>query len=337
MISRSTHDPKKILILGFDDAQILDITGPMEILTSASDEMPRQAYDVTLAGPNALSLKTTCGIKLSVDLSFPDLTNADLRRVDTLIVAGGRGMRRNLLDPHLVNIVQKTAKHARRIASVCTGAFVLAAAGLLDGKRAVTHWMYCDALARNFPKVTVDQDAIYVRDGNVWTSAGVTAGMDLSLALVEDDLGRELALDVARQKVMFMMRPGGQSQFSAHLAAQKPQDRPLSELLQYIVDNVDRDLSVPALARHAAMSERNFARHFTKETGTTPARFVEAARLQTARQKLEEATFPIDQVAHQSGFTNAERMRRAFHRHLGISPQDYRARFGRSPTTTYSA
>ena len=337
MTLRSNQVPKKILILGFQDAQILDITGPVEILTSASDATPDRAYEVILAGPNSSSIKTTCGLKLSVDRSFKDLSPSDCQNIDTLVVAGGRGMRQNVSDPDLMKVVQQTAKHARRVTSVCTGAFVLAAAGLLNGKRAVTHWMYCDALARNFPTVTVDQDAIYVRDGAVWTSAGVTAGMDLALALVEDDLGRELALDIARQKVMFMMRPGGQSQFSAHLAAQQPQDRPLSDLLQWILDNVDRDLSVPALAQHVAMSERNFARHFTKETGTTPARFVEAARLQAARQKLEEAAVPIDQIAYQSGFTNAERMRRAFQRHLGISPQDYRARFGRNPATAQTA
>ncbi len=332
MTPHPKQPPKKILILGFRDAQILDITGPMEILTSASDAMPHRAYEVMLAGPNSSSIKTTCGLSLSVDRSFRELSPSECRHIDTLIVAGGRGMRQHVSDPELIKVVQQTAKHARRITSVCTGAFVLAAAGLLNGKRAVTHWMYCDALSRSFPSVTVDQDAIYVRDGKVWTSAGVTAGMDLALALVEDDLGRELALDIARQKVMFMMRPGGQSQFSAHLAAQQPQDRPLSDLLQWIVDNVDRDLSVPALAQHAAMSERNFARHFTKETGTTPARFVEAARLQAARQKLEEDAISMDQIAHQSGFSNAERMRRAFQRHLGISPQDYRARFGRTPT-----
>ncbi len=321
--------PRQVVIAGFDGAQILDITGPAEIFASVGQDRSAPAYEVVLAGPRKSALSTTCGIDLSVDKAFGDFKAEDYRGIDTLVIAGGVGMRKNTSNAALMNFVTNAARHARRVTSVCTGAFVLAAAGLLDGKRAVTHWMYCNALEKNFPDITVDADAIYVRDGHVWTSAGVTAGMDLSLALIEEDLGRDVAIEIARQHVMFVMRPGGQSQFSAHLAAQQNHDRPFGDLLGWIAENVDKDLSVPSLARQAAMSERNFARQFTRETGTTPARFVEAARVQAARQLLEESARPIDQIAFQSGFSNAERMRRTFHRHLGISPQDYRARFGR--------
>lgn len=330
-----TSARRQVVIAGFDGAQILDITGPAEIFASVGQDRSAPAYDVILAGPRRTALSTTCGIDLSVDKAFNDFSTEDYRSIDTLIIAGGFGMRKNTSDADLMHFVEHAARHARRVTSVCTGAFVLAAAGLLDGKRAVTHWMYCNALERNFPRVTVDADAIYVRDGHVWTSAGVTAGMDLSLALIEEDLGRDVALKVARQHVMFIMRPGGQSQFSAHLAAQQNHDKPLGDLLEWIVENVNQDLSVPSLARQAAMSERNFARHFSRETGTTPARFVEAARVQAARRLLEESNRPIDQVAYQSGFSNAERMRRTFHRHLGISPLDYRTRFGRHPQTVF--
>ncbi len=321
---------KHIVILGCDDAQILDVTGPAEILQSAAELNGKNAYQVTLVGPRRDFISTTCGINLSVDRSFKQFTPEEIRNIDTLVVAGGRGMRRDAANVDLMRFVGKTAKTARRVTSVCTGAFILAAAGLLDGRRAATHWMYCDALKRNFPGIDVDQDAIYVRDGKVWTSAGVTAGMDLALALVEEDLGREVALEVARQKVMFMMRPGGQSQYSSHLAAQQSQDTPIGRLMKWILENVSDNLSVPELARQIAMSERNFARQFAKETGTTPARFVEAARVEAARRSLEEGCLHIDQISMECGFSNAERMRRAFHRHLGISPQDYRARFGKT-------
>lgn len=325
---------KHIVILACDDAQILDITGPAEIFQSAAELSGTDAYQVTLVGQRRDFITTTCGINLSVNRSFKQFTPEEVRNIDTLVVAGGRGMRRNAANNDIMRFVEKAAKKARRVTSVCTGAFILAAAGLLDGRRAATHWMYCDTLERNFPGIAVDQDAIYVRDGNVWTSAGVTAGMDLALALVEDDLGREVALEVARQKVMFMMRPGGQSQYSSHLAAQQSQDTPMGRLMKWILDNVSDNLSVPELARQAAMSERNFARQFAKETGTTPARFVEAARVEAARRSLEEGTLHIDQISMSCGFTNAERMRRAFHRHLGISPQDYRARFGKDTGRT---
>jgi transcriptional regulator GlxA family with amidase domain len=215
----------------------------------------------------------------------------------------------------------------RRLAAVCTGTFLLAEAGLLDGRRATTHWRACEQLARRYPTITVERDPIFVRDGNVHTSAGVTAGMDLALALVEADHGRALALRVARELVMFLQRPGGQSQFSTQLAVQTADREPLRELQARIADHLADDLSVPALAAQVAMSERNFARMFTREVGLTPARFVERARVEGARRRLEESADSTDMVAAQSGFASAEVMRRSFVRLLGVPPSAYRGRF----------
>src|SRR5262249_52522221 len=192
-----------------------------------------------------------------------------------------------------------------------TGTFILAATGLLDGRRATTHWAWCASLASMFPAVHVDPDPIFVRDGNLYSSAGVTAGMDLALSLVEEDLGRTAALETARQLVLFLRRPGGQSQFSAQLSAQAAERQPLRELVAWIVDHPDADLSVEALARRAAMSPRHFARVFTREVGTTPARYVETVRVEAARRRLEEATNGVDAIADACGFGTAETMRRA--------------------------
>jgi transcriptional regulator GlxA family with amidase domain len=203
----------------------------------------------------------------------------------------------------------------------------LAAAGLLDGRRATTHWGWCDTLAESFPTVAVEPDRIFVRDGNVWTSAGVTAGIDLALAMVEEDLGREVALAVARRLVVFLKRPGGQSQFSAQLAGQLAERQPLGELQAWVADNLDDDLSVERLAERAAMSTRNFSRTFRREVGVTPARFVERARVEGARRLLEESSASVDEIAARCGFGTAETMRRTFLRSLHVTPTDYRRRF----------
>jgi transcriptional regulator GlxA family with amidase domain len=215
----------------------------------------------------------------------------------------------------------------RRFGSVCTGAFILAEAGLLDGRRATTHWGSCALLAQRYPRVSVDPNPIFVRDGNVYTSAGVTAGMDLALALVEEDHGHEVALGVARELVLFLRRPGGQSQFSAQLAVQSADRAPLRDLQAWIADNLGGDLSVPALAAHAAMSPRNFARVFTQEVGVTPARFVEQARVEAACRRLEESANGVDAIAAECGFGSTESMRRAFLRRLRVPPSAYRHRF----------
>ena len=211
-------------------------------------------------------------------------------------------------------------------ASVCTGAFLLAAAGLLDERRAVTHWTRCAELATRFPSVHVEPDPIFIRDGDVWTSAGVTAGIDLSLALVEDDLGRALALDVARQLVVFLKRPGGQAQFSAALSLQKSGER-FGELHAWIAENLAADLSVGVLAARVGMSERSFVRHYRAQTGTTPARSIEHMRLEAARRLLGDTALPVKRVAARCGFGTEETMRRGFLRSLGVSPQAYRERF----------
>ena len=240
---------------------------------------------------------------------------------------GGEGTRAAILDERLTPFVKRTAGRSRRVASVCTGAFLLARAGLLDGRPATTHWAWCDALRRAFPAVKVLDDPIFVNDGDLWTSAGVTAGMDLALALVEEDHGPRLSLEIARQLVLFVKRPGGQSQFSAQLSAQTPEREPLRELQAWMVDHLDADLSVPALAQRAYMSERNFSRAFKAETGMTPAAYVEALRVERARLALETTAESADAIARRCGFGTPETMRRAFARRLGVSPAAYRTRF----------
>jgi transcriptional regulator GlxA family with amidase domain len=210
---------------------------------------------------------------------------------------------------------------------VCTGAFILGASGLLDGRRAVTHWASCDRLAERYPKATVDPGPIFVRDGDVWTSAGVTAGMDLALAMTEEDHGPDVSRAIARQLVMFVQRPGGQTQFSAQLAAQRPERAPLREVLDWIADHPDGDLSVSALAARAAMSERNFARVFRAETGRTPAAYVESARVEAARRLLETTATTLDSVARTCGFGTAETLHRSFKRTVQVTPGEYRRRF----------
>ncbi len=325
-LSRRT---RHVVMVTHPDAQILDVVGPIEILASVNDFMdsPSPAYRVTLAAPQRGAFATTCGVELVAHRGLDDFSESERLSIDTVMVAGGNGTAAAMRDPKVLRFLQSTAQTANRVVSICTGAFVLAEAGLLKGKRATTHWHHCDALQRNYPDTDVDRDAIYVRDGNVWTSAGVTAGMDLALALVAEDWGQELALAVARAHVMFMIRPGGQSQYSAHLLAQKGQGGPLANVLNWIVENTDQTLSVADLADRACMSERSFLRKFKSTTGTTPARFVEAARVETAKRILEREGASVDRVAHKSGFGNAERMRRAFQRHLGIAPVDYRQRF----------
>jgi transcriptional regulator GlxA family with amidase domain len=246
--------------------------------------------------------------------------------LDTLIVAGGQGVEAAAADPVLVGWVRGRAKQARRVASVCTGAFLLATSGELDGRRATTHWSFCAELARRFPAVTVEPDPIFVHDGPVWTSAGVTAGIDLALALVEEDLGRTVALAVARYLVVFLKRPGGQAQFSATLSLQSAEDS-FGTLHGWIKEHLSGDVSLPALAREAGMSERSFSRHYLEATGLTPARAVERLKVEAARQMLSESRLPVKRVATRCGFGSEETMRRSFLRLLAATPQDYRARF----------
>ena len=301
-----------VQIVVFDDVQSLDVTGPLEVFTGAG----ARHYRITTASPGGGPVRTSSGLTITPDGPLAGSP-------DTLVVPGGGGTRRP--QPELVSWLRDTT--ATRIMSVCTGAFLLAEAGLLSGRRVTTHWQYCDTLAARYPDVRVDPAPIFVRDGRIATSAGVTAGLDLALALVEDDLGRDRALAIARGLVMFVRRPGGQTQVSAQLTGQIARREPLREVQRLIADHPDADLSVPALAAHANLSPRHFTRAFAAETGTPPGRYVDQARLETARRLLEDTADGIDQIARASGCGTTETMRRAFVQVLGVAPADYRRRF----------
>ncbi|MBV8237020.1 MAG: GlxA family transcriptional regulator [Acidimicrobiia bacterium] len=308
---------RRVVIVAFPDVQSLDVTGPAEVFAASGE------HRVAVVAPEAGLVRASSGVGLWADGALADVRAP----VDTLIVAGGQGTRTVMADASVRANVRRVAPRCRRVASVCSGAFVLAAAGLLDGRRVTTHWAWSDVLADAFPAVTVEADRIFVRDGNVWTSAGVTAGIDLALAMVEEDAGREVALAIARRLVVFLKRPGGQSQFSAQLAGQLADRHPLGDLQAWIADHLDADLSVERLADRAAMSVRNFSRTFGREVGVTPARFVERARVDGARRLLEESAASVDEIAGRCGFGTAETMRRTFLRSLHVSPSDYRRRF----------
>ncbi|MGD3108386.1 GlxA family transcriptional regulator [Streptomyces sp. YGL11-2] len=312
-------EQRDVLVVLFDGVQSLDVSGPVEVFSGACHGVPG-AYRIRTASLDGAPVRTTSGLTLT-----PDLTLDAATPPHTLVVPGGEGT--DTPDPRLVDWLRANARRTRRTVSVCSGAFLLAAAGLLDGRRATTHWSLCDALARRHPAVRVEPEPIYVRDGDVATSAGVTAGIDLALALVEEDLGRDLALTVARHLVVFLRRPGNQTQFSAQLAAQTAQRRPLRDVQQWISENPAADLSVDALAARAGLSPRHFARAFRDEVGTTPGRYVDRVRLEAARRRLEDTADGIEQVSRRCGYGTPEAMRRAFLRALGASPAEYRRRF----------
>jgi transcriptional regulator GlxA family with amidase domain len=325
---------RRVVIVAFDGLQPLDVVGPHEVFAVATDTLAqrrsqRAGYTLELAAPKPGLLRGEGGLGLHAGTSLARLGGD--RAVDTLVVAGGLGARRAATDPRIVQQIRRAAGRARRVASVCTGAFLLAAAGLLDGRRATTHWAYADRLRALRPAVQVDPDPIYVRDGRLWTSAGVTAGIDLALAMVEEDLGREIASEVARALVVFVRRAGGQSQFSAQLEAQAAARAPIRDLQALIAEHPAADLEVPALARRAAMSVRHFARVFRAEVGLTPATYVEKVRLETARRLLETTALPVEGVAAAAGFGTPESLRRTLARRVGLSPREYRARFGARP------
>jgi len=326
---------RTVLIIVFDSVQSLDVTGPLEVLHAANrcraEGGAGAEYAITIASLGRAPVRTTSGLTLVPDAELADADVADAGPPpDLLLVPGGAGARRR--DPELVGWLRRHAPAARRVASVCTGAFLLAEAGLLTGRRVTTHWQRCDDLAAQYPDVIVDPDPIYIKDGRLATSAGVTAGIDLALALVEDDLGRDLALAVARQLVVFLRRPGSQSQFSAQLSAQVAERQPLREVQQWIAEHPAADLSVEALAERARLSPRQFARAFAAETGLPPGRYVDLARLEAARRHLEDTAAGVEQAARACGYGSPEAMRRAFVRALGVSPSEYRRRFRPTPT-----
>jgi transcriptional regulator GlxA family with amidase domain len=314
---------RQVVIVTFASAQVLDVTGPLEVFSSASRILPDVRYRTEVASAPGGPVLTSCGLELATT-SLAAVTGP----VDTLLVAGGRDMDLACADVDLLHHVRRVASGARRVTSVCSGAFVLAASGLLDGHRATTHWAECSSLAAGYPGVAVEPDAIYVRDGRLWTSAGVTAGIDLALALVADDHGRQAAAAVARQLVVYLRRSGGQTQFSTVLAAQSADSEPLRDLLAWILEHLDDDLSVPALARRVSLSERQFRRVFTSEVGRTPADHVEEVRLEAACRLLETTDRSVSQVARACGFGTPESMNRTFRRRLGTTPGDHRRHFG---------
>jgi len=319
--------PRSVEIVAFPDLQVLDVAGPLQVFASAND-VERQAgrppsYSIRVVAPTS-PVSTSAGLSLLAE-PLPSLR----QQVDTLIVAGGSSVHAAAEDKRLVRWLAGRARSARRVASVCTGAFLLGAAGLLDGKRAVTHWADCERLTRSFPRARVDMNAIFIRDGKLWTSAGVTAGIDLSLAMVEDDIGHAAAAAVARELVVFLKRPGGQAQFSTVLMFQE-RDREFDHLHGWMAGHLAGDLSVPVLARHAGMSERSFLRHYRSHMGLTPARAVEKMRVEAACQLLATTRDPVKRVARRCGFGSEETMRRSFIRQIAVAPHDYRSRFSSS-------
>jgi transcriptional regulator GlxA family with amidase domain len=312
---------RRVAFLITDAPTTLDVVGPLDVFREANSfraALNRPApYEVEL-----LRWGWKKGATLPEEIPYKKA-----RDFDTLVVTPGTARLAAAADPQLLDWLREVSSTARRVCSVCTGAFILAAAGLLDGRRATTHWKYTGRLAEQHPKLTVDPDPIFVKDGRFYTSAGGSAGLDLALALVEEDLGHDTALGVARELVLFLQRPGGQSQFSAQLTAQRPGRAPLTELQAWMADHPDADLSVSSLARRSGMSPRNFARVFRDEVGVPPARYVELLRVESARRELERGRGSVEEVASSCGFGSSETMRKAFLRSLGVSPSEYRGRF----------
>jgi transcriptional regulator GlxA family with amidase domain len=322
--ARATGQQYAVEILTYPRVQLLDVAGPLQVFATANElaceagYRPLYAPRIVAAKPGPIA--ASAGLTLIADKLPPPRAG-----LDTLLIAGGPGVAAAATDQTLLHWVTQRSHQTRRTASVCTGAFLLAATGLLDGKRATTHWRYCDELARHHPAVRVENDPIFVRDGKLWTSAGVTAGIDLTLAFVEADLGRAAALAVAQHLVVFAKRPGGQAQFSAGLALAA--DPEFDALHAWMARNLNRDLSVPELAAHAGMSARSFARNYLAATGTTPSRAVQRLRVEAARAALGGTRRSIKDIARRCGFGSEETMRRSFLRMLRVAPRDYRARF----------
>jgi transcriptional regulator GlxA family with amidase domain len=330
---------REIVILVYPGVQSLDLTGPLEVFSGAQllldldQDDVRRGYRISVVSRDGAPLATSSGLSITPGFSLREAPTD----IDTLIVAGGYGCLEAAEDTVLIDWLKQAAARARRSASVCSGAFLLAQAGLLDGRRATTHWASAEELAIRYPAVEVDPEPIFLRDGDVWTSAGVTAGMDLALAMVEEDLDRELALTIARHLVLFLRRPGNQSQFSATLATQQPHREPLREAQRYALENPAADLSVEAMAERAHLSPRHFARSFRAEVGVTPARYVEHVRLEAARRRLEDTPDPVAAIAASCGFGTPETMRRVFLRALGVGPAEYRRRFHTAITPASAA
>ena len=335
MTSPEDSDHSKVRTIGmvaFDGVEIIDLTGPLDVFAMANECFQRAgitdgpAYKLTVIAKRPGLVTTSSGLQVNADNAYETVSDG----IDTLVMPGSPSVSAVLADPELRDWVRFMSTRVRRVVSVCTGAFLLADAGLLDGRRATTHWAYCDKLAAEYPSITsVEPDRIFVCDDPIWTSGGITSGIDLALSLFEEDWGREMALTVAQYMVMFLKRPGGQSQFSAFLVSEATNDPDIRALQVWIMENPAEDLSVELLAERMAMSPRNFARVFRAETGMTPAKYVEKVRVDCARQLLGVPDQHVETVAVKVGFKDYERMRRAFGRNLGISPLEFRTRFTR--------
>ena len=324
----SSIDPIRVAIVAYEGVSLLDLAGPLEALGVASTH-PNHVGASLIYTCSVLSVHG--GLVMTADgvgIATEPLSGLDGHTIDTLIVPGACNVDDVRRDRELIDWVRDRALDCRRVCSICVGAFLLAEAGLLNGRRVVTHWMHCALLASSYPGITVEPDAIYVRDGLIWSSAGVTTGIDLTLALIEEDCGRTVAMHVARVLVVYLRRMGGQSQYSALLAAQvESTSDAFTELERWIAENLTADLRVERLAERAGMSPRNFARRYTETRKRTPARAVEAVRVDAARRALEETGDRIEEVARRCGFSDEEHMRGAFVRHVGIAPRAYRDRF----------
>ncbi|MFJ3057075.1 GlxA family transcriptional regulator [Herbaspirillum sp. NPDC087042] len=315
-----------VSLLAFTGVQSLDLSGPLDVFAEANRFLlPAQQYQLRVIGGDASAGPLTCsnGLQLTPHVHYREVTDAS----DLLLVAGGPVLVAQAPDAALCAWLRTQAHGATRYGSICNGAFLLARAGLLDGKRVTTHWNDAAELARQFPRVQLDPDRIWLRDDRLYTSAGVTAGIDLSLALLAEDKGAELALNVAKRLVVFMQRSGGQSQFSPYLTPYAAEQSLVGRVQQYVLAHLDQKMSVALLAAQAGASARNFARVFARDAGMTPAEFIELARIDAARGRLERSSLPLKSIAMQCGFSDASHMRRAFEKRLGVSPGQYRERF----------
>ena len=320
---------KHIVIIAPPYTSILDIAGPLEVFSKAADYINtyihKAAQSYTIHVVSTQSSKTVL-----TSAGLPIITEGNVKtinyEVDTVLVSGIPNAPDNMVDKATLNWI-KDHSNIRRMGSICAGAFILAEAGLLDGKRATTHWRVCEKLAKYYPKVKVESDPIFVKDGNIYTSAGISTGMDLSLAMVEEDYGKDIALSVARQLVLYLKRPGNQSQFSIVLTHQKVDYQPIREMQEWIIDHLDEDITVELLAEKSSMSPRNFARVFLRESGITPAKYIEKLRLETARRRLEETKLTLDEISNECGVGSADALRRLFLRHMKTTPSDYRRSF----------
>ncbi|KIF01849.1 transcriptional regulator [Streptomyces sp. RSD-27] len=321
--------PHRVVIVAFPGIELLDATGPAEVFSVASRVAGAglPGYRVLIATPDGAPVATSSGVRLMADLAFDEAAAP----IDTLVVSGAidvvEGGVEPVVDREVVAWLRRAAPGAGRIGSVCAGAHLLAAAGLLEGRPATTHWLTADRLAADHPGVRVDPDPIFIRDGRVWTCAGVTSGMDMALAMVAEDHGQDLALATARTMVMYVKRPGGQSQFSVPLSVQGSSDDRIDELRRWIAEHLTGDLSLEALAARTHLSPRHFSRLFRQRTSTTPAAYVEAARLEAARRLLEDGERGLPEVAAASGLGSVETLHRVFRRRLGTTPAEYRRRF----------